>query len=138
MGWLNLIAWCLTSASTAIVCTQICVAFASFFHKSFVAAAWQVWLVHVFFLVVAAAVVILLPRAIPKGEIFFFLCSLIGFFVVFIIVLATLNISSQRQQYLPTSGMSGWSDGTAFMLGVGICMYAYLATDGATHIAEVS
>lgn len=139
MGWLSLIAWCLTSASTSIVCAQICVDLVSFYHENFVAAARQVWLIYVLLLAVAAAVVILLPRAIPIGEIFFFLCSLIGFCVFFITVLAT-NKHKQPASAIFTDfqNVTGWSDGTTFMLGVGTCMYAYLATDGATHIEEVS
>jgi amino acid transporter len=31
---------------------------------------------------------------------------------------------------------SGWNEPTAFIIGLGTCMYAYLAIDGATHIAE--
>jgi choline transport protein len=88
---------------------------------------------------IATAVVILLPRAIPKGEIFFFLCNLIGFFVFFITVLGTSKHKQPASAiFSDFQNVTGWSDGTAFMLGVGTCMYAYLATDGARHIAEVS
>lgn len=85
-----------------------------------------------------AVVVIYLPKAIPRGEIAFFSASLIGFFVFFITVLATSKTKQPGSvvftQYVNATG--GWSDGTAFMIGVGTCMYSFLATDAATHMAE--
>lgn len=85
------------------------------------------------------AIVCFLPRAIPMGENVFFLASLLCFVVSFIVCLA---VSKTKQPgkvvFTEFVNVTGWSDGTAFMLGVGSCMYAFLATDGATHIAEVS
>mgnify|MGYP003662634822 CR=1 FL=1 len=87
---------------------------------------------------ITAAIVIWLPRAIPRGEIAFFSASLLGFFVFFVVVLAT---SKTKQPgfviFIRFANVTGWSDGTAFMIGVGSAMYAFLATDSATHMAEV-
>lgn len=93
----------------------------------------------VIIIVMSTAVVVLLPRAIPMGENVFFLASLIGFLLFFITVLATSKFKQPAKVvFTEFNNQTGWSDGMAFVLGVGSCMYAYLATDGATHIAEVS
>jgi len=83
------------------------------------------------------SIVIFLPRAIPMGENVFFLASLFAFLVSFIVVLAKSDTKQPAKVvFTEYTNVTGWSDGTAFMLGVGSCMYAFLATDGATHIAE--
>ena len=83
---------------------------------------------------ITAAIVIWLPRAIPRGEI----ASLLGFFVFFVVVLATSKTKQPGSViFIRFANVTGWSDGTAFMIGVGSAMYAFLATDSATHMAEV-
>lgn len=68
----------------------------------------------------------------------FFLASLIGFVFFFIAVLATSKTKqSARTVFVTFTNLSGWNDGTAFMLGVGSAMYSFVATDTATHLAEV-
>lgn len=92
----------------------------------------------VLIIALSAIIVVLLPKTIPMGENVFFLASQVGFFVFFIAVLATSKVKqSPEVVFTKFNNVTGWSDGMAFMLGVGSCMYAFLATDGATHIAEV-
>ena len=83
-------------------------------------------------------IVVGLPTLLPKGEIMFFLASVVGFVFFFITVLATSKTKqSARTVFITFSNLSGWNDGTAFMLGVGSAMYSFVATDTATHLAEV-
>ena len=89
------------------------------------------------------------------AEVVFFLASVIGFVVFFITVLARSNQKqSGKTVFTEWNNQTGWGDGTAFLLGVGACMYTFLATvsmkspqtlqsytdlelqDSATHIAE--
>lgn len=63
--------------------------------------------------------------------------SLIGMVVSFVIVLA------MRKQVQPGSfitqshlGTSGWSDGTAWLLGIVNAMFTFGGTDGAIHISK--
>ena len=64
---------------------------------------------------------------------------LVGFFVFFISILATSKVKQPAEVvFTKFNNTTGWSDGMAFMLGVGSCMYVHLATDGATHITEVT
>ncbi|KIX05012.1 uncharacterized protein Z518_05884 [Rhinocladiella mackenziei CBS 650.93] len=137
VGWLSVIAWCLTAASANIFCAQIILNLASFYHPDYVWTQWQVYLIYVLLCVVAVAVVILLPRQIPQAEVVFFLSTVIGFVVFFVAVLAASETKqSASTVFTEWNNQTGWGDGTAFLLGVGTCMYTFLATDGATHVAE--
>ncbi|KAJ0421166.1 amino acid permease-domain-containing protein [Aspergillus carlsbadensis] len=79
--------------------------------------------------------VMLKPRA--RVEIVMLICSFVGFVASLVTVLATQkNSQSAREVFLDYRNNSGWSDGTSFLIGLGTCMYAYLAIDGACHIAE--
>jgi len=95
-------------------------------------------MVSTLFMIIVTAIVCLLPRILPKAETAFFLCSLAGFIIFTIAVLAT---SKPKQPgsvvFTDFVNQTGWSDGTAFVLGVGTCTYAFLGTDATTHIAEV-
>ena len=139
MGWLSVIGYCLFTASATIVCAQITVAIASFWHEDFVATQWQVYLLYILYQALATAVPVLFPRQLPKTEIAFFLISVSGCIVFFITVLSSSE-SKQPAKVVFTEvvNVTGWSDGVSFILAVGTCMYSYIATDGASHLAEVN
>ncbi|KAF8852445.1 hypothetical protein BDZ45DRAFT_749624 [Acephala macrosclerotiorum] len=123
--------------STAVVYARNCVDLASFYWEYFVATQWQTYLIFVLIISLIAIIAIGLPNAMPIGEGVFFLASLMGFFVFFITVLETSKVKQPSEVvFTKFANTTGWSDGMAFMLGVGSCMYAFLATDRATHIAE--
>jgi choline transport protein len=130
VGWLSVIAWCLTTASAAIFCAQVIANIASFLHPEYVWTQWQVYLIYVALCIIAVAIVVYLPRQIPHVEMVSFLASIIGFVVFFIAILAASK-GKQRASVVFTdwSNQTGWGDGTAFLLGVGTCMYTYLAVD---------
>ncbi|EXJ57389.1 hypothetical protein A1O7_07736 [Cladophialophora yegresii CBS 114405] len=136
-GWLSVVAWWMTAASACIYCAQICVNLASFFNPEYVWTQWQVYLVYVALTCLAVAIFVLLPTLMPKTEIVFFAASLVGFLVFCIAVLAASKTKqSGRTVFVEWVNLTGWNDGIAFFLGVGSCMYVFLATDAATHIAE--
>lgn len=67
-----------------------------------------------------------------------FVSSFLGFIVSLVTVLAMQsNKQTARSVFLGYENPSGWSDPTSFVIGIGTCMYAYLAIDGACHISEV-
>ena len=139
MGWLSVIAYCLFTASATIVCAQITAAIAGFWHEDFVATQWQVYLMYILFQALATAVVTLFPRQLPKTEIVFFFISVSGCIVFFITVLSASETKQPAKVvFTEVVNVTGWSDGVSFILAVGTCMYAYIATDGASHLAEVS
>lgn len=130
VGWLSVIAWCLITATAAVFCAQIVGNIASFLHPDYVWAQWQIYLIYVVLCTIAVAVVIWLPRQIPMLEKVFFMASIVGFVVFFITVLATSKgKQSASTVFTKWDNQTGWSDGTAFLLGVGTCMYTYLAVD---------
>ncbi|KIW57764.1 hypothetical protein PV05_02324 [Exophiala xenobiotica] len=137
MGWLSVIAYCLFTASATIVCAQITAAIAGFWHPDYVATQWQIYLMYILYQALATAVVVLFPRQLPKTEIGFFLISVSGCIVFFITVLSASDTKQPAEVvFTEVVNVTGWSDGVSFILGVGTCMYAYIATDGASHIAE--
>ncbi|KAK5193991.1 hypothetical protein LTR92_006331 [Exophiala xenobiotica] len=137
MGWLSVIAYCLFTASATIVCAQITAAIAGFWHENYVATQWQIYLMYILYQALATAVVVLFPRQLPKTEIGFFLISVSGCIVFFITVLSASDTKQPAKVvFTEVTNVTGWSDGVSFILGVGTCMYAYIATDGASHIAE--
>ena len=76
---------------------------------------------------------------LPGLEKFFFWCSLSGFVVGFITMLAASGgKESAHTVFVEFNNQTGWSDGMSFVIAVGACMYTFLATDATTHIAEVS
>lgn len=111
---------------------------AEFFNTDFIAERWQVYLVVVLFSLICGAIVIFAPKAMPQFEMVFFWSTLLGFVTAFITVLAASKTKQPGHViFADWNNQSGWGDGTAFMLGLGTCMYAFLATDAVTHIAEV-
>ncbi|KAJ5623185.1 amino acid transporter, partial [Penicillium lividum] len=137
MGWLSVVAWALTSASTALVCAQMAGNLAGIYHPTYVVTTWQTWLIYFLLVLIATMIVCFLPASLPRGEMVMFTCSFLGFIVSLVIVLAMQpNKRSAKAVFVDFENNSGWDDGTSFIIGLGTCMYAYLAIDGACHIAE--
>lgn len=108
-------------------------------HPSFTEAAWRIYLIYLLIVLLSTMVVCFLPRVIPLIEDSILTFSLLTFSASFITVLAMQD----HKQYAHTvffayENHTGWSDGTAFMIGAGTCMYAYITVDSITHIADVS
>ncbi|KAI1613406.1 putative amino acid permease [Exophiala viscosa] len=136
-GWLSALAWCLTATSGASFTAQIVMAIASFDNPNYVAERWQVYLVFLLITILACAIVCLLPKLLPKLEEFFFWCSILAFLVTSIACVAmNKNKEPASTVFTTYTNQTGWSDGTSFMIGLGSCMYIFVATDAATHIAE--
>ncbi|KAH7215528.1 amino acid/polyamine transporter I [Fusarium oxysporum] len=137
VGWISILGWLFTTASTTIFCSQTCLMIASFYHPSFVWKAWQVWLIYVLITVISCLIIVFLARFIPAAEKIFLFSSLLGLAVAFITILAT---SEHKQPpklvFADWVNVTGWPDGLAFLLATGQAMYGFLGLDGATHIAE--
>lgn len=95
-------------------------------------------MIYCLLVLIATAIVCFLPAALPRGEMVMFISSFLGFIVSLVTVLAMqTNKQPAKSVFVDYENTSGWSDGTSFIIGLGTCMYAYLAIDGACHIAEV-
>ncbi|KAH7116528.1 amino acid/polyamine transporter I [Dactylonectria estremocensis] len=137
VGWISILGWLFTTASTTIFCSQTSLMLASLYHPSYIWTAWQVWLIYTLITAISCLFIILLPRWIPAAEKVFLFSSLLGLVVAFVTVLAT----SQEKQpakviFAEWVNVTGWPDGLAFILATGQAMYGFLGMDGATHIAE--
>jgi hypothetical protein len=112
---------------------------ADIYHTDYVVEAWQTWMIYFLLVLIATAIVCYLPMALPRGEMVMFISSFLGFVVSFVTVLAMRsgNEQSAKAVFVDYQNTSGWRDGTSFIIGLGTCMYAYLAIDGVCHIAEV-
>ncbi|KIL89312.1 hypothetical protein FAVG1_07706 [Fusarium avenaceum] len=137
IGWISILGWLFTTASTTVFCSQTSLVIASLYHPTFVWKAWQVWLVYVLITVLSGVLIVILPRWVPTAEKIFLFSSLLGLCVAFVTILAT---SSPKQPAKVVFGdwvnVTGWPDGLAFLLASGQAMYGFLGLDGATHIAE--
>lgn len=139
MGWLSVLSYILLTASVAIVCAQITAAIASFWHESYVASQWQIYLMYLLYQALTTAIVVLFPTHLPMTEIVFFVISVTGVGVFIVTVLAASpHKQPAKVVFTEVTNETGWGDGVAFLLGIGTCMYAFIATDSVTHIAEVS
>jgi choline transport protein len=110
---------------------------ASIYNPEYTVEAWQTYLIYLLIMALATSVVCLCPNAIPRGEMVLFWCSFVGFVASLVTVLATQqHRQTATEVFMHYDNPSGWNEPTAFIIGLGTCMYAYLAIDGATHIAE--
>lgn len=136
-GWLSVFAWLFMTASATIFCAQLCVSIAQLYHEDFVATQWQTWLIYVGVMLICCAIICLLPRWIPILESMFFWCSLLGLAASVITMLATSRTKQSAEKvFTDWSNLTGWGDGTAFMLAVGQSMWGFSCTDSVTHLSE--
>ncbi|KAG7409960.1 Choline transport protein [Fusarium oxysporum f. sp. rapae] len=137
VGWISILGWLFTTASTTVFCSQTSLVIASLYHPTYVWKAWQVWLVYVLITILSGVLIVMLPRWVPTAERIFLFSSLLGLCVAFVTILAT---SSPKQPakviFAEWVNVTGWPDGLAFLLATGQAMYGFLGLDGATHIAE--
>ncbi|KAL8969325.1 MAG: hypothetical protein Q9183_002054, partial [Haloplaca sp. 2 TL-2023] len=133
VGWMTLLGWWIVTCSGMSLCAVSIAGIVNF---------WQVTTpafepLHYEADQIAACPLFLSPKLIPKftqATLFF---SVTGFFIVFCMLLG-LKKQTQPNSFITQSGLgtSGWSPGTAWVLGIGNALYAYGGTDGAIHIAE--
>ncbi|KAL8959294.1 MAG: hypothetical protein Q9193_003817, partial [Seirophora villosa] len=143
VGWMTLLGWWVVTCSGLSLCAISVAGMINFWHESFEAARWQVYLIYLASLFLtgsprkAAAPLFVSPKIVPRFVRAALYLSVTGFFVIFCMVLG-LRKSTQPGSFITRSGQgtSGWNPGTAWVLGVGNALYAYGATDGAIHIAE--
>ena len=129
-GWLSVLAWDMVTSSAFSFCAQVVLNVASFLHPDYQWTQWQVYLLYVLLTVIAVVIVNLMPRQLPLMEQVFFWMSISGFIAT---TVAMLVRSPHKQNastvFVDWTNQTGWSDGTAFLLSAGACMYMYAALD---------
>ncbi|KAL8856519.1 MAG: hypothetical protein Q9178_006834 [Gyalolechia marmorata] len=129
-----------SSANQAQEVRSLCLSVAgliNFWHNEFEASRWQIYLIYLGSIFITSAPLFLSPRSVPKFTQATLFLSVSGFIVVFCMLLG-LKKQTQPGSFITQSGLgrSGWSTGTAWVMGVGNALYAFAGTDGAIHIAE--
>ncbi|KAL8935207.1 MAG: hypothetical protein Q9216_005535 [Gyalolechia sp. 2 TL-2023] len=135
VGWMTLLGWWVVTCSGLSLCAVSVAGMINFWHNEFEAERWQVYLIYLASILitgrslivdhdssltkVAAAPVFLSPKAIPKFVQSALYISVSGFVVVFCMLLG-LKKHTQPASFITQSGLgtSGWSPGTAWIMGV--------------------
>ncbi|KAH9883860.1 putative GABA permease [Xylariomycetidae sp. FL2044] len=137
-GWLSVLGWALTATSATIITASAMTNIVSFASNGrYETTAWQIYLVFLGLQLAATAIPVLLPRALPRTEQFFFYSSLLCCLCGFVAMLAAADTKqSARGVFLDYENQLGWTDGFSFIIGLGQAMFTYLGTDAVTHVSE--
>ncbi|KEQ93028.1 hypothetical protein AUEXF2481DRAFT_74039 [Aureobasidium subglaciale EXF-2481] len=136
-GWLSCLGWLFTTASTGVFCSQASVSLAALYHPAYVWTQWQVWCIYALIMIIACAIICLLPAWIPRAEQCFLGISILGFLVSLITdLVASPTKQPAKVVFSDWNNTTGWPDGLAFLVATGQAMYGFLGLDAATHIAE--
>ncbi|KAI1628725.1 amino acid/polyamine transporter I [Exophiala viscosa] len=136
-GWMSVLAWWIMTCSGLSLCAISATGLAAFMYPSYEPTSWQIWLVYVGMAIFSVIPLFIFPKFLTKLATGSLYLTIIGFAVWFIVLLA-MKKESNPGSLMTESGLgsSGWSSGTAWMLGISNAMYCYGGTDAAIHIAE--
>ncbi|KAL8735111.1 MAG: hypothetical protein Q9166_000987 [cf. Caloplaca sp. 2 TL-2023] len=120
VGWMTLLGWWVITCSGVSLCAVSVAGFIKFWHNDFEAARWQIYLIYLATIFLTAAPLFLSPKLVPKITQATLFLSVSGFIVVFCMLLS-LKKQTQAGSFLTQSGLgtSGWSTGTAWVMGIG-------------------
>ncbi|KAH8693796.1 amino acid/polyamine transporter I [Talaromyces proteolyticus] len=136
-GWMSIFGWWLGTCSGLSLVSTAILGLGSFLHPEYVVTQWQVYLVYILLIVVTVIPLFVCPRWLPTLSTVALGLTVTGFITWFIVILSIRHHSNSVEIITrETQGTSGWNPGTAWTLGIINSMYAFAATDGATHIAE--
>lgn len=137
VGWMTLLGWWVITCSGVSLCAVSVAGMIGFWHGTFEAAPWQIYLIYIATIFLTACPLFLSPKSVPKITQATLFLSVSGFVIIFCMLLG-LKKHTQSASFITQSGLgtSGWGTGTAWMMGIGNALYAYGGTDGAIHIAE--
>ncbi|KAI1628629.1 putative amino acid permease [Exophiala viscosa] len=137
MGWLSSLAWGLVTVSAGVYVAQLIAGIATFFDETLVFERWQIYLLFVAINTLATLIVCVAPQLLPKIEVISLWSSLLAC-LISTIVIGALSGPKQpaRVIFVEDQNVTGWSNGFAFIIGIGTSMYTFVSTDSATHLAE--
>ncbi|KAJ4211663.1 hypothetical protein NW759_012265 [Fusarium solani] len=154
IGWMSTLAWWVVTCSGISLAAAVLGGMISFVHPEFVATSWQIYLFYVAVAFITGTlrllptlrtdpdVPLVVPVFVASKRIaimvqFTLFCSIFGM-LLFLFVPTGMHKHTNDASFLVQSGLgvSGWNSGTAWVLGITNCMYAFGATDGAIHISE--
>ncbi|KAK9237334.1 amino acid/polyamine transporter I [Lipomyces kononenkoae] len=139
VGWMALIGWWITHASGCIFIALNIVAFAAFYHPLYKPTRWEVWMLYTAVHTVCVAINLSIPKLLPAFNKFALYLTVTAFIASIVTVGVTGSSTKVTASEVFTDFLnaSGWSStGLAFMIATANSMYAFVAVDAATHIAE--
>ncbi|KAJ5722624.1 amino acid/polyamine transporter I [Penicillium malachiteum] len=136
-GWMSILGWWIASCSgTALASTSI-LGLVHFLHPNFTMYQWHEYVVYLAILMITVIPVVFFPHHIPRLTSWSLYLTLSGFLIWIIAILVMhKHTNSATEIFSPSQGTSGWSSGTAWLLGIINSMYCFTCTDGVIHIAE--
>ncbi|KAH6989506.1 amino acid/polyamine transporter I [Ilyonectria sp. MPI-CAGE-AT-0026] len=137
VGWMSTLAWWIVTCSGISLAAATLSGMISFFEPDFVVQRWQIYLLYV-----AVALITAVPVFVASNQLAIVVQT--SLFLSLVGMALTLFVTTGMHQHTNEGsflvqanlGTSGWNSGTAWMLGIANCMYAFGATDGAIHISE--
>ena len=137
VGWMNLLGWLVALCSGISVTVASISGLIAFWNDAYQATPWESYFLYLFVTLLGVSPLFVCPRLVPRIVQVSLVFSVLGFTVIFFLVLV-LRRQSQPLSYIttPISGGSGWSIEPAWLLGTTNSMYAFCGTDAVIHIAE--
>ncbi|KPM37242.1 hypothetical protein AK830_g9303 [Neonectria ditissima] len=137
VGWMSTLAWWIVTCSGISLASATLAGMISFFEPDFVIQRWQIYLLYVGVAVITAVPVFVASNRLAVVVQISLFLSLVGMALT-LFVTTGLHKHTNEGSYLVQSnlGTSGWNSGTAWLLGITNCMYAFGGADGAIHISE--
>ncbi|CAG8145989.1 unnamed protein product [Penicillium salamii] len=136
VGWITMLAWWIVTCSGISLSAVVLNGIVNFWHQEYIGNQWETYLIYL-----AVSLVTILPVfysskvfAVSQASLYL---SLTGYLIVFIVALV-MHKHRQPAEFLIRSGLgvSGWSDGTGWLLSISNAMYAYGGVAGVVHISE--
>ncbi|KAK7419472.1 hypothetical protein QQZ08_010842 [Neonectria magnoliae] len=131
VGWMSTLAWWIVTCSGISLASATLAGMISFFDADFVVQRWQIYLLYVGVAVITAIPVFVASNRLAIVVQASLFLSLVGMALT-LFVATGMHKNTNNGSYLVQSlGTSGWNSGTAWLLGITNCMYAFGGTDGA-------
>lgn len=137
VGWMNILGWSVALCSGVSVVVASVLGLVAIWDESFQATQWQSYLMYLAVTSLSVSPLFLCPRLIPRIVQMSLAFSVTGLIIIFCLVLALRKQTQPLSSITtPGPGRSGWSIGSAWLLGITNSMYAFSATDAVINIAE--
>ncbi|CRL28604.1 Amino acid/polyamine transporter I [Penicillium camemberti] len=136
-GWMSILGWWMITCSGLSLVAKAALGLGQFLQPDFEIKQWHEYCVYLATIIVTMTPLLLCPKKIPLITSWSLYLALSGFAIWFITALVMhRNTNNMWDIIRSDQGTSGWSNGTAWLLGIINSMYCFGASDGAIHIAE--
>ncbi|KAI9146855.1 choline transporter [Paramyrothecium foliicola] len=137
VGWMSMLAWWTVTCSGVSLCAVVLSGMISFIRPEYEAQSWHIYLFYAANTIITAIPVFIISKRLAYIVQAGLYISVFGM-IVYLLVPIGMHKNTNDASSLTQSGLgvSGWSPGMAWMLGITNAMYAFGGTDAAIHISE--